>query len=159
MKDGKDKIPLEFENNRLVKVCVLLNQEHCEYLIAGGMALNLHGILRATKDIDLLIPKNQNNTKKILKALSALMFGIAKELDAAEVTAKPFTIIGDIPRVDLLTVAHKIKFEDAIPNAQILKIGKIKIPYLSKEDLIKSKSTGRLQDKADLERLKAITKK
>lgn len=159
MKDGKGKIPLEFENNRLVEVCFLLNQEHCEYLIAGGMALNLHGILRATKDIDLLIPKNINNTAKILKALSALMFGIARELDAAEVTAKPFTIIGDIPRVDLLTVANKIKFEEAIQNAKILKIGKIKIPYLGKEDLIKSKSTDRLQDKADVERLEAITKK
>jgi len=159
MKDGKNKIPTEFENNRVVEVCTLLNQENCAYLIAGGIALNLHGILRATKDIDLLIPRNQKNTEKILKALSSLMLGIAKELDAAKVTEKPFTIIGDIPRVDLLTIANKIKFEDAIQNAKILKIGKIKIPYLSRKDLIKSKQTDRLQDQADLERLKAIRKK
>lgn len=161
MKTGKPNktIPGSFNDNRLLKVCSLLNQEGAKYLVIGGLALNLHGIIQATKDVDLLIPKDIKNTKKILKALERLSFGIAKELEAEEVIQKPFTIIGDNPRVDLVTVAAKVKYEDAKKTALQTKIKKIKIPYLDYETLIKTKSTGRLKDKADVEILKKLGKR
>jgi hypothetical protein len=160
MKTGeKNKVtPGLPEADRLLKVCKLLNSQKAKYLVIGGLACNLHGLIRATKDIDLLIPKDEKNTELVLKALSQLTFGIARELDAKEVTNKPFTIVGDIPRVDLVTVANKIKYEKALPSSLKARISTISIPYVDYETLKKTKATGRLQDQADLEQLRKIKK-
>lgn len=158
MKNGVKNRPTRgsSEEKDVIKVCRLLNEQGAQYLIVGGLACNLHGLIRATKDIDLLIPKDEKNTKKVLKALTGLTFGIAAELDAKTVSKKPFTIIGDTPRVDLVTVANKVKFDEAKKTALQTLINKVKIPYIDLKTLLKTKKTGRLQDKADVERLKKI---
>lgn len=35
-----------------------LNANHVRYLVAGGVAVNLYGIERATADIDIALPPN-----------------------------------------------------------------------------------------------------
>lgn len=147
------------ERARLLQVCALLNKERAKYLVIGAHALTLHGIVRATTDVDILIPKDMKNTEKILKALEGLGFGISKELDADEVSKKPWTIIGDIPRVDLLTVACRVKYEDAFLTALKTKIDGVNVPYVDYQTLVRTKQTDRLQDKADIQRLKEIHKK
>ncbi len=162
MKRGaKNKKTLGLCNPKhLTTVCHLLNEKAARYLVIGGMAANLHGLLRATKDIDLLIPKGDiPNTEKILEALGGLTWGIAKELDANEVSKKPFTIIGDTPRVDLLTVAHRVNYEEAEKRRMIVQEEGTTIPYVDLETLLKTKDTGRLQDKADQEKLRLIARK
>jgi hypothetical protein len=114
------------------------------YLIAGGVAANLHGSVRATRDVDVLVPRDVANTTRLLTALSELPYGIAAELDPAVVVAKPFTIVGDDPRVDILTVAASVTFADAWPRRIIRRIDGVRVPYLSKADLLRSKQTGRL---------------
>jgi hypothetical protein len=120
MKPGeKNKItPGSSSRIKLLEVCRLLNRRRAKYLVIGGWACNLHGLIRGTKDVDLLIPRDVPNTEKILSALGNLAWGVAR---------KPFTIIGDLPRVDL-------------------------------ETLIRTKRTDRLQDKADVERLRQFFK-
>lgn len=140
----------------LLDVCRLLDEHGAKYVVVGGIACNLHGLMRATKDIDLLIPKDIKNAEAVIEALGKLTFGIAKELDATEVASKPFTIIGDTPRVDLLTVARKVKYEEAIATARHVKVEGVKIVYAGIDILLKTKDTGRLQDQADIERLKQI---
>ncbi len=71
---------------------------------------------------------------------------------------KPFTIIGDTPRVDLLTIAKSVKYEEAVKTALKTKIEGIVIHYVDFEILIKTKQTDRLQDKADIERLQQLNK-
>lgn len=145
---------------RLLDVCRSLNAHHAKYVIMGGTACNLHGLIRATKDIDLLIPKDLKNTEAVLAALQdSQTFGMAAEVDAEKATQGPITVIGDIPRVDLLTVAWKVKFEEAIKTAEHVKIDGVKIIYADLNTLLKSKSTDRLQDQADVEKLKQISGK
>ncbi|HLG20842.1 MAG TPA: hypothetical protein VI895_13640 [Bdellovibrionota bacterium] len=138
-------------DNRVLYVCKLLNRYEVDYLVAGAVAANLHGTLRSTKDIDLLVPKNLENMKRLLDALSELPYGIAKDIDAEEIVHKPFTIVGDDPRVDILTVAGKTTYERARRRKKIRKVSGIPIPYLGLSDLIDSKKTGRPQDEADLQ--------
>ncbi|MFA4873711.1 MAG: hypothetical protein WC690_00050 [bacterium] len=140
----------------LLDVCRLLGEQGAKYIVVGGVACNLHGLMRATKDIDLLIPKDVENAQAVLEALGGLAFGISKELDAAEVASKPITIIGDIPRVDLLTVANKVKYEQAIATARRVKVNGVAIVFAGFDILLKTKNTDRLQDQADIERLKQI---
>ena len=143
-------------DNRVLRVCGLLNRQRARYLVAGGVAANLHGSVRATRDVDLLIPRDVPNAKRVLGALSNLTWGIARELDPEDVVRKPFTIVGDDPRVDLLTVAATVTFAAAWPNRRVRRIHGIQVPFLSLEDLVRSKQTGRASDEADLEVLRAL---
>lgn len=141
---------------RLVLVCRLLNQHRAKYIVIGGWATTLNGAARATKDVDLLIPKDLHNTAAVLEALKGLMFGMAGEIEPEEVMGKPFTIIGDIPRVDLLTVAGKVRFDEAIKTAKVTTVDGEKIIYADVETLIQTKHTGRPQDQVDIDRLLQI---
>ena len=140
-------------DNRVLRVCRLLNRHRVRYLIAGGVAANLHGAPRATKDIDLLVPADVKNMARLRDALSELPYGIAAELDPDDIARKPITIVGDDPRVDILTVAWRVTFDAAYPRRVVRRIGGVRVPYLSLRDLVESKQTGRAQDTADLERL------
>jgi hypothetical protein len=143
-------------DNRVLRVCRLLNRHRVRYLIAGGVAANLHGSVRATKDVDVLVPRDAANMARLLRALAGLPFGIARELDADDLANKPVTIIGDDPRVDVLTVAFSVTFERAWPNRRVRRIEGVRVPFLSLEDLIQSKKTGRPSDAADLEVLQHL---
>jgi hypothetical protein len=134
----------------------LLNRRRVRYLLAGGVAANLHGAVRATKDVDVLVPRDLANAARLLDALAELPYGIARELDAAAVIANPITIVGDDPRVDLLTVAWTVSFEAAWPRRVVRRIAGVRVPYLSRADLIASKQTGRPADTADVERLTGV---
>lgn len=166
MKNGKNgkKTPASGDESTIIdaRLAVIraLNEYHAQYLIIGGVACNLHGLVRATKDIDLLIPKGDvNNTQRILDALKeSQAWGMAGELDAEKVAGKPFTIIGDQPRVDLLTVAGKVKFEEARKTAIQKRVDHVSVIFVDIDTLIKTKDTGRLTDKSDVEQLKAIKK-
>ena len=137
-------------DNRVLLVCRLLNKRRVRYLVAGGVAANLHGSVRATRDVDILVPRDLANTTRLLDALTDLPYGIAAELDPGEVSRKPITIIGDDPRVDVLTVAWTVTFDKAYPRRRVRRILGTTVPYLSLVDLIESKATGRPQDEADL---------
>ena len=134
-------------------MCRLLNRHRVRYLLAGGVAANLHGSVRATRDVDVLVPPDPKNMARLLEALSFLPWGVARELDPEEVAAKPITIVGDDPRVDVLTVAWTLTFETAWPNRRTRRIEGVRVPYLSLGDLRASKQTGRPADLADLEAL------
>jgi len=142
--------------NRVLRVCRLLNRHRVRYLLAGGVAANLHGSVRATKDVDLLVPRDLDNTKRLLTGLAELPYGIAAELDAEDVIRNPFTIVGDDPRVDILMVAHSVTFDRAWPGRVVRRIDNVRVPYLGLDDLLASKRTGRPSDEADLEVLKRL---
>ncbi len=148
--------PTPGSDNRALLVCRLLNRKRARYLITGGIAANLHGSVRATKDVDVLIPKDVANAERVLSALGELPLGIGRELDASQVVTSPFTIVGDMPRVDLLTVACSVTFDQAWPNRVVRRIDGIRVPYLGLADLIRSKQTGRASDLADIEILSAL---
>lgn len=140
--------------DRVLRVCRLLNRHRARYLLAGGVAANLHGSVRATRDVDILVPRDVVNTRRVLTALSALPFRIAAELDPDEVANRPVTIVGDDPRVDILTLAWSVTFDRAWPRRIVRRIQGVRVPYLHLNDLIASKRTGRPADLADIEVLK-----
>jgi predicted nucleotidyltransferase len=132
-------------------VCELLNSRGAVYIVVGGVAVALHGYVRATKDIDILVPRNLENTKRILDALSELPWGMAKELNAEDIDKKPITIIGDDPRVDILKAAHSINYNAAHKNRLTTTVHGTTVPYISLEDLIRSKTgTNRPKDQQDI---------
>ena len=142
--------------SRLAEVCGLLNGRGVAYVVVGGFALALHGVIRATKDIDILIEPTLDNARCALRALEDLTWGVSGQLDPAEVIANPITVVGDQPRVDLLTLAWSVRYADAAPTMQWIEIEGVEIPIVDIDTLIRSKQTGRLQDLADVESLERL---
>ena len=134
----------------LAEVCHRLNSAAVRYLLVGARALQLWGSTRATRDIDILIEPTEENAARVLEAISHVGFGFAGEWTAREVATKFVTIIGDSPRVDILTVAWRVRYRDAIRDARSFQLEGVDIPTASLDDLIASKRTGRPQDDADI---------
>jgi predicted nucleotidyltransferase len=141
--------------SQLAETCALLNERGARYVLVGGFAVQLWGSARVTKDIDILIEPTVENAQRVLDAIAQLTgsWGLARDLLAEEVARKPVTIIGDIPRIDVLTVAHTLHYADAAPDAIDFEVDGVRIPTASIEHLIASKQTGRLRDAAVVEEL------
>ncbi len=90
---------------------------------------------------------------RLVRALSELPYGVARRLDPAGLIDKPITIVGDDPRVDILTVARAVTFERGYAGRETRRIAGVRVPYLRLEDLVASKQTGRASDLADIEAL------
>src|SRR5437660_9267658 len=86
---------------RVAEVCAALNAAGALYLVAGGTACVLHGYVRATTDVDVMIDPTLENASRILEGLSGIGYGFARELSPKELLAKPITVIGDDPAVDI----------------------------------------------------------
>jgi len=58
--------------DRLIEVCAALNREGVEYILFGGAAVNLHGILRVTEDFDFFVRPDPANVAAIKRALHSV---------------------------------------------------------------------------------------
>jgi len=138
------------------EVCAALNGTGSHYLVIGGIACVLHGYVRATIDLDILIERTKDNAERVLEALSTIGYGFARELTPEEILGRPVLIIGDDPQVDIFTVAWSVRYEQAIARSSVVEIEGIPIPLIGIDDLIASKRTDRPLDAADVEALEEI---
>lgn len=138
------------------EVCAELNRTGSRYLVIGGIACILHGHVRATTDIDILIERTEENAKRVLEALEGVGYGFAREWLPREILAKPVTIIGDDPAVDIFTVAWSVKYADAIARSSTVEVEGVAVPLIGIDDLIATKRTGRPVDAMDIEVLEQI---
>jgi hypothetical protein len=140
----------------LLRVCSLLNKHDAKYLVIGGRACWLHGYVRATLDVDILIPEDLENHERIIAALSELKDGFAAELTAQDFVDNIVVKIADEVEVDVSTRAWKVTYDEAQASALHRTINKVQVPYVDLQTLIRSKSTPRQQDRVDIELLRAI---
>ncbi len=144
------------EEGRAALVCAALNAAGARYLVIGGVACILHGYVRATKDVDILIERTLDNARRVLQGLEGIGYGFAREWLPEEILRKPITVIGDDPAVDIFTVAWSVKYDDAIARSSTVDAGGVAIPLVGLDDLIASKRTARPQDIADVAVLEEI---
>jgi hypothetical protein len=137
----------------LLRVCSLLNQHGARYLIVGARACWLHGYVRATMDVDILIPEDLENHARVIAALSELKNRAAAELAPQDFVDNLVVKIADEVEVDVSTRAWKISYADAVDTSLITTIQDVTIPYVDLKTLIASKETYRDQDQVDIRRL------
>lgn len=138
------------------QVCAALNREGAKYLVIGGVACALHGYVRATTDVDILIERTPANAERVLAALATVGYAFAREWTAEEILKRPITVIGDDPAVDVFTVAWSVKYEKAARRSSVVEVEGVRIPLIGLDDLIETKRTGRALDAADGEALEKI---
>jgi len=133
------------------------NAASVEYLVVGAYALAVYGHVRATKDLDVWIKPDSENADKVIAALTS--FGAPLNDLSPEDLINPDTVfqIGIDPlRIDLLTAIDGVGFAEAWKDRFETRFADVPVNLISRAHLIKKKlSTNRLQDRADVEQLRA----
>ncbi len=145
--------PGEDQDKRFLKVCSLLNEAGVKYAVCGGYACILHGSLRATQDVDILVEKSDGNLASVITALSKLEDGAASELTLQDLKDNKVVKVADEIVVDVSTLAWTVTYDEAAANIRSEVVDGVAIPFLGLRDLIKSKQTYRDQDRLDIETL------
>ena len=144
------------EQAPLLRVCSLLNKHNARYLIVGARACWLHGYIRATMDVDILIPEDVENHARVIAALAELEDHAAAELTPQDFVENIVVKIADEVEVDVSTRAWKVTYDNAFARSLKASIQGVEVPYLDLQTLIESKGTERDQDKVDVQRLRRI---
>lgn len=135
--------------NPLLRVCSLLNESGAHYIVCGGHAVILHGFVRTTEDVDIIIEPTEENAARVIAALSRLEDGAAKELKPRDLLENVITIADEV-QVDVSVRAWKVTYAEALPTVIETTIDGVRVPYLGRASLIASKETHREKDQIDL---------
>ena len=137
--------------NRLQDVFAFFQKHEVKYIIIGGIAAILHGVPRATFDLDILIEATQENAKRLLDALLEARLGTASLISVDELLAHEITIFRDRIRIDVQIATPGLNFEDAWQNRETMEYQGQEFHVVSRNDLIASKrAAGREVDLEDV---------
>lgn len=139
----------------LLTLCKALNAEGVRYVLIGGFAVILHGFVRATKDIDLLIDASPENVQRLKRAMSFLPDNAIALIADDEVERYQVVRIADEIVVDLLKAACGVDYARASEGGiEIRTVNGVPIAVDRKELLIETKQTVRPSDAADVQFLR-----
>lgn len=126
-------------------------------MVVGAHALAVHGVPRATGDLDVWIETSADNAARVWKAL--IEFGApinAVGLCESDLQQPDRVIQIELPprRIDVMTEISGVAFEDAWTDRVIQEVDGVKLPFVGRSHFVENKrATGRTKDLADLEEL------
>ncbi len=130
-----------------------------EFLIVGAHAMAIHGVPRATGDMDILVRPNKENAKLLVSALRSFGAPLASHGVSEADFVLPGTVyqLGLPPkRIDLLTQISGVSFEDAWESRVRVQVAGLEVAFLGKRELIQNKqAAGRDKDLLDVRILKS----
>jgi predicted nucleotidyltransferase len=133
----------------------LLNENHVEYVVLGGYAVIVHGYIRTTGDVDILINTSEQNADKMLTVM--LKFGYdVYDFELSDFMQEPGCISLDRynGKIEILTSTLGVTFEECFNNKVVVQTDGIPINFISLTDLIKNKqAVGRPKDLEDVKNL------
>ena len=137
---------------------VALQAARARFLVVGAHARAVHGVPRATQDIDVWIDPARENAERVWAALAdfgapADALGIRVEDLSAANTVIQFGVPPN--RIDILTAISGVaRFEEAWEERVEQQVRDRAVPFLGRAAFIANKrASGRLKDLADIEAL------
>ena len=139
-----------------------LNNHQVKYMLVGGMAIAMHGYIRATQDLDLWIRVDADNKTRLIAALSENGVAGADYLkDVPSLFGWSSVAVGK--RGFALDVGHAMKafgavdFDGCFDRAVDATFDDVPFKVIHLNDLITEKlATGRPKDLGDVEELTKI---
>jgi len=148
-----------------------LNEANVRYLVAGGLAVNAHGYLRFTKDVDFVLHLMPDNIERAFTSLGRLGYEPNIPVTASQfadpkqrqswIQDKGMQVLQLWSEVHIETpidifVDEPFSFEEEYTRALEKPLyGTIEIRFVSIATLIRMKETaGREQDRIDIEHLR-----
>ena len=145
-------------NEKQISLLAAFAAAKVEYAVVGGVAVNAHGYVRATHDLDLFIRPTAENARAAFSALLAL--GVPLE------GLEPRDLLDDEENlrfgpeedhIDILASIGEMTFDQVWRNRVETVVEGLPVTFISKADLIENKlQVGRLRDLADAEELTLI---
>jgi hypothetical protein len=129
--------------------------EGVRYILVGGHAVRLNGFVRATEDIDILLPSSLENGKRVIRALEFLPSSADLQPEWFEVPpGEPENIrVADDLLIDLLFAANGQTYESLQDHVRALTVEGVEIRTLDIDGLLKTKTDYRDKDRIDREAL------
>lgn len=149
-----------------------LDKAGVRYLVAGGLAVNAHGYLRFTRDVDLVLQLATENIVAAFGALEKIGYRPLVPVTAADfadpakrtawIQGKGMTVLNfwcdahrDTP-IDVF-VTEPFAFDEEYAHALVKPLGSVAVRFVSIPTLIRMKeAAGRPQDKIDIEYLRKL---
>lgn len=146
-----------------------LNVHQIDYLLIGGLAMNLHGVPRMTMDVDLVIALDSKNISKLINCVDDLglypsvpvkLEDLADEskcealfLEKNLIALSLISNTPATPTVDIV-IHHPLNFQQAYANKVERDISGTPVLLACIEDMITlKKAAGRAQDLSDITHL------
>lgn len=141
------------EPDALLDLLRRFQHEGVQYILIGGQAVRLNGFVRATEDIDILLPSSIDNGRRVIRALSYLPSSQQLEPEWFAVTAgEPENIrVADELLIDLLFAANGQTYESLQEHVRSVMVEGVDIRTLDIEGLLKTKTDYRDKDRIDRE--------
>ena len=140
--------------DRALEVIASLNEAGVDYAIFGGVALNIHGIVRATEDIDVFLRAEPANIERLRKALRKVwndpeIDGITAEDLCGQYPAVRYGPPDGTLYLDLVTrLGEAFAFDDLKVETKVIENVNVKV--VTPRTLYEmKKGTVRPQDQAD----------
>ena len=129
------------------------NAHRVEFVIVGAHALAAHGLIRATKDLDVWVrpvPANAPRVLAALKSFGAPLFDLT--VDDFSSPGVVFQIGVSPVRIDVITAIDAVEFDEAWRDRVATAFEGEPVFVLSRSLLLRNKkAAGRAQDLADVE--------
>lgn len=170
-----EDLPSELDRGPLdpVRIFDALERHGVEYLTIGGVAVNAHGHLRNTRDVDVLIEWTAENMRRLaaaLRELDARLFGVDAELLEVDpldpddlLNGGNFTLrtaSGGLDLFDPDEIPGGRPYEEMRPRAVEAVVAGVRIRAVGLDDLIRLKrESGRDRDLEDVATLLAASRK
>jgi predicted nucleotidyltransferase len=154
-----DPIDTAFNPREILRV---LGEHGVEFVVVGGVAVQTHGYLRPTQDLDLIPRPSLRNLSRLGEALADLGAQLWRRRQPADVTdpqllkrAALVALITDHGRLDLLNVrltSGTPRTYDELREAAVeIELGGYTVAVAGIDDLIRMKrAAGREQDLRDI---------
>ena len=149
-----------------------LQNKNIRYAVAGGVALVLHGVVRFTADLDLIVDLEPENLGRFVQAMTergyrprnpvnagGLLDPAVREQWKREKDMMVFSFVDPSQPMTLVDVfiEEKIPFREIMQELVQMEARGIMIPVVSVQHLKRlKKAAGRPQDLADIEALEAL---
>lgn len=147
------------ELETLLRLLRAFEQEEVEYVLVGGVALNLHGIIRVTEDVDFFVRPTADNAERLKRALRTIWTDPdIEQISATDLAGEYPTVRYGPPGEDFVIdligyLGEMFRYEDM--QAEILETEGVRVRVATPRTLYRMKrDTVRLIDRADAAALK-----
>jgi hypothetical protein len=151
---------MDIFDESLLNFWELLKREQVRYIMVGGVAVNLHGYMRVTEDVDVWIDDIVDNRIAFGKVLSHLGYTGVDMVNMQIIPGWTDFQIGSSIELDILVSMKGIEgysFSECLDMAFVAEIASLNIPFLHINQLIANKkAVNRPKDQLDIIELEKI---